>query len=81
LDPWVWIPTGFVPGGHGYELENSPVDPIGSSTRNTSGRVRIVYFIHGYPLARYPKDLFTILHVMFLAHEAKKKAHPPATCA
>jgi hypothetical protein len=50
LDPWVWIPTGFVPGGHGHGLENSPMDPIGSGTRNTSGRVRIVYFTHGYPL-------------------------------
>jgi hypothetical protein len=44
LDSWVWIPTGFIPDGHGYGLENSPVDHVGS------GRVRIVYFTHGYPL-------------------------------
>jgi hypothetical protein len=41
---------GFVPGGHGYGFEISPMDPIGSGTRNTSGKVRIVYFTHGYPM-------------------------------
>jgi hypothetical protein len=41
---------GFVPGGYGYGFEILPVDTIGSGTRNTSSRVRIVYFTHGYPL-------------------------------
>jgi hypothetical protein len=50
LDPWVWIPAGFVPTGYGYEYKNSPVGPIGSDTRNTSGRVWIKYFTHGYPV-------------------------------
>jgi hypothetical protein len=36
---------GFVPGGHGYGFEISPVDPIGSGTRNTSGKDSIFYFL------------------------------------
>jgi hypothetical protein len=43
-------PTGFVPDGYGYELKNSPVDHVGSGTRNTSGRVQVKYFTRGYPV-------------------------------
>jgi hypothetical protein len=66
---WTWIQVG-----------NSPVDPIGSGTRNTSGRVRIVYFTHGYPLdTRKINSQFYML--CFWAMKQRKKAHPPAPCA
>jgi hypothetical protein len=44
---------GFVAGGHGYGFEISHVDPIGSGTRNTSGRVRIVYFTSCHCVVAY----------------------------
>jgi hypothetical protein len=55
------------------------VDPIGSGTRNTSGRVQIVYFTHGYPLdTRKINSQFYML--CFWPMKQRKKAHPLAPC-
>jgi hypothetical protein len=52
----------FVPDGYRYGLKNSPVDPVGSGTRNTSDKVRIVYFIYGYPLDT--RDINSQFHML-----------------